>query len=68
MKKDHSHLTLLPTLRPPVHRASRAPAIRRPTVLPTLGGTNFSIFYGITLALIALWLLVLTWMFQTLHG
>lgn len=68
MKKDRSHLAPLPTLRPTAHRVLRAPAVHRPTVLPKIAGTNVSIFYAITLALIALWLLVLTWMFQTIHG
>ncbi|EYC52927.1 hypothetical protein AZ34_13390 [Hylemonella gracilis str. Niagara R] len=68
MKKGRSHPTPLPALRPQAHREFRALAIPRPTVLPSVGGTRFSIFYGVALALIALWLLVLTWMFQTLHG
>jgi hypothetical protein len=68
VKKDRAQLTPLPTLRPPVRRVLRTPAFHRPTVLPNIGGTNFSIFHGITLALITLWLLVLTWMLQALHG
>lgn len=69
MKRAHAHLTPLPTLRapiPPVTPLGRRP--RRPSALPTLVTSSLSWLYGIALALVLVWLLILTWRVQALHG
>ena len=69
MKRQHAHLTLLPQLRTPIQTIMPRPhKPHRPSVLPTLQTTHVPMVYVIALALILLWLGVLTWMVQTLHA
>jgi hypothetical protein len=69
MKRAHAHLKLLPTLSapiPPVVPSTRKR--RRPSTLPTMASAGRPRLYGIALALVLVWLLVLTWRVQALHG
>ncbi len=66
MRKDRAHLSALPTLHTPLPRSAPSLRPRRPSVLPSIARAGTPIFYGLTLVLIVLWLLVLTWMFRAL--
>jgi hypothetical protein len=69
MKRNHAHLSLLPQLHTPIQQVMlRTGRLHPPSALPTIETRGVPMLYVIALALILLWLGVLTWMVQRLHG